>query len=289
MSAKLPLLLALAFGLCACSTALSPISEWEDEDPDVEESGTDSSVVLPGIDAGRPFDGGMQPRLDSSFPPLPEAGPFDSGIRRDAAVRDAAVLVDSSTFDSAVRDAGLPRGAGIFADATVDAAATCAIRNVGMCPGNEADAKSCPTDTLLRMCAYPVPGNPRELSVYTCAPPILPVGTFPPPYTRVQCPRNCFAELPSAFEELNYANCKSRTQVPCDLVTDQLSVDLVLEQFARQCGMKSYHLGLIFSAEGCARAIFGQEITDPAIKCVAQSLSRVRFGCTPLCAIAKTP
>ena len=139
------------------------------------------------------------------------------------------------------------------------------------------------------MCAYPVPGSPRELSVYTCIPPFLPPDTFPPPYTRVQCPRNCFAELPTPFQELNTSNCQSRSLLPCDIVvTDQLAVDLTLQQFARECGMTSYHLGIILSPEGCARALFTQDFVDPAIKCVAQRLGRVRFGCVPTCAIAKS-
>lgn len=286
MSAKFPLLLVLAFGLCACSTALYPVSEWEDEDPSVEESSTDGGVVFPPNDAGRPIDATVRPPVDSSFPPLPDAGATDSGIRRDASVRDAAVLVDGSARDGAVpRDASI-----LLPDASVDAAAACVPRNVGMCPASETAAKDCSSGAL-RMCAYPVPGSPRELSVYTCIPPFLPAGSFPPPYTRVQCPRNCFADLPTAaFEELNVADCRSRALLPCDLaVTDQLAVDLALDQFARECGMKTYHVGLIFSPEGCARALFSQQFTDPAIKCIAKRLGQVRFGCTPTCAVAKTP
>jgi hypothetical protein len=292
VTAKLTLLLVLALGLCACSTSLSPISEWEDEDPYVEESNGEGGIIpVPPfgdggqlVDAGRPIDAAVRPTSDSSFPPLPEAGPTDSGIRRDAAVRDAAVL------DGSVRDAGFLRDASILLDSAVDAAAACVTRSLGSCPANESLAKDC-SSTLLRMCAYPVPGSPRELSVYTCAPAGLPAGIpIPPPYTRVQCPRNCFSDLPTPFEELNTANCQSRTLLPCELlVTDQLAVDLTLEQYARECGMMSYHLGMIFSPDGCARAIFSPDITNPAVKCVAQRLSKIRFGCTTTCGVARAP
>lgn len=281
--AKLAFSLVLLVGLSACSTALSPISEWEDgEDPFVDNPTPDTGLAPPRNDAGLP-DAGRLPVSDATvLPPLPEAGLTDASIRRDAAVRDAALVLDTGVRDATVRDASPPDAA-----VTVDAGNVCAIRNAPDCPRNEMQAARCPTNTALRMCAYPT-DNPRELSVYTCtsAPPDLYKW---PAYMRVPCQRNCFGELPSAFEELVYDDCKSRPVLPCDsLVTNQLAVDFLLTQVATSCGMSTFHLGLIFSAEGCPRAIFGQEITDPAIKCIAKRLSGIRFGCTPLCAIAKT-
>jgi hypothetical protein len=128
--------------------------------------------------------------------------------------------------------------------------------------------------------------RPRELLLRTCARSnavTSPVSTF------VQCQRSCFDEIPRSFEELQHSDCAQRRVFNCnDAPTDQLAVDSVLARAAQRCGLMEHHLGLIFTPEGCARALFSLEVKDPALRCIAKHLAEVRFSCSPLCAIANS-
>lgn len=281
MAAVRPALLTLSLASfaslasLACSTAPLSVSPFDD-DEDV--TGVDAARPLPQPDAARPFptpDAAMPaPRLDASAPPsLLDAG-------RPLPPRDAG--------SPPTMDAQPPRGefdAASLWPTGQDAAVTCAIHNQAACPVafdtrspcNGIDAPYCaypepaPNTYLLRSCTGDGPGR-LNLSV-----------------TRVQCPHDCFREIPSSFEGLNTSDCASRPVVRCDsFPTNQLAVDLSLQSAALACGLKTHHLGLMFDEQGCARALFGREIRDPAIRCIGKILNGQRFSCAPQCAVANS-
>jgi hypothetical protein len=298
------LVLRFALGLLAllavaCSTALPSVSAYDDDDE------LDASAPPPRPDAGRPIPDASRPMIpdasrpmipDASRPmipdasrPVPDAGPrLDAGFPRDAALPRESGIADAGPVrpDAAVvRDAALvPLDAASLADS---GSVGCTIRNVGDCPATEAEATRCPSTVGVRVCAYPSSEDARQLVAHTCAP-ILGVSTDA--VTRVQCTRNCFRDLYPSFEELAPHDCLSRPVIPCDqLITDQQTVDFALDQMVRECGFTTYRFGVILSPEGCARTLGGEQILDPAAKCVADRLAKVRFGCSLSCAIARSP
>jgi hypothetical protein len=253
----------------ACSTAALPVSQFDDED--VDEAPTPQ-------DAGRPLDAALLPPVrdaalppsrDSSviFPPTPDAGPIrvpDAGPPRPL---DAAVFVPPDMNVMRVPDAGT---------------SSCVIHNPAGCP---ATASACNPGTP-EQCAYPNPMQPGALILRTCA---KSAAVTAPILTSVQCQRSCFDEIPRSFEELQHDDCQRRPLFDCATApTDQLAVDGALKIAAQGCGLSEYHLGLIFTANGCARALFSLEVKDPALRCIAKQLASVRFTCSPLCAIANS-
>jgi hypothetical protein len=133
-------------------------------------------------------------------------------------------------------------------------------------------------------CLYPEP-SPGSFSERVC----LRGNAQPfPSVTSVQCPRDCY-KIPSSFESLDTSDCAQRPIVRCDsFPSDQRAVDIALEAAAISCGLKPFHLGLIFNAQGCARALFGREIRDPAIRCIGKIINSQRFSCAPVCAMASS-
>ena len=263
-SLTLPLAL---LSLAACSTAALPISQFEEaEEPPPSSTG-------PAVDAG-----GMGPPRDGGLP-----------------ARDASMVLPpliDATVQNIPRDAGRPRppdarlptppDAGLPTPPDMVLPSACAVRNPPSC-----------TPILTRCvpvasatCAYPDPADREGLLLRTCTPSGPDSITS---VTPVPCRRSCFAEIPSSFEELKHEDCARRGVVDCTTFpTDQIAVDRTLEDAAQACGLTEHHLGLIFTANGCGRALFAREIKDPAIRCIAKRINEVRFSCKPLCAIANS-
>lgn len=255
---RLPALaLGLLFALSSfgCSTAALPVSQFDDEE---DEQPVDASRPLPVADAALPplgFEAGLPSGPRDASPPPP-------------ADWDAGRPIPPSLFDSGIPWPG-------------DTSASCKVHNPPGCPVSQ--AQGCNTGQP-EHCLYPQPA-PRLFVHRTCTG----SGAAPAILTRVQCPHDCAREIPSSFETLDTSDCARRPVSACEsFPSDQLAVDLALETAALGCGLKTHHLALIFDTQGCARAIFGREIRDPAIRCIGKQLNSVRFSCAPACAIANS-
>jgi hypothetical protein len=269
-SLTLPLAL---LSLAACSTAALPISQFEEEEPPPSSTG-------PALDAG-----GLGPPRDAALPPRDAAfAPPDATLPP----RDASIVVPPPPLDASLPpiriDAGRPRPPDAGPPPPPDPVPlACAVRNPPSC-----------TPTLSRCglgasaaCAYPDPANPEGLLLRTCtqtAPDLITTHV-----TSVPCRRSCFEEIPASFEELQNQDCARRPTLDCRAFpSDQIAVDRTLEEAAQACGLTEHHLGLIFTANGCGRALFARELKDPAIRCIGKRINAVRFSCNPLCAIANS-
>lgn len=200
----------------------------------------------------------------------------DAAAGPDAAVREAA-LPDAAS-ESPVHDAAAGSGdAGTFA---------CKTYSSPGCPGSMPSLGS-RCAALGSQCAYPADDQPDWVLVARCVAgnggqPLWEHGT-------AACRHACLGDVPTAFEELTTEDCAKREVLSCDqgAITDQEGADRALASFAEACGLVEYHLGMIMSADGCARALFAREINDhPEIRCVGRHLHAVRFGCAPTCVVA---
>lgn len=258
-----PLALLLALVASGCSTAASPISSFDDED---EPETADARVSVPRSDAAMPplsVDAGLPPK-----PPTPD--------RRDAG---PALLDAGPTMKPPIT----PVDAGSIFPPFGDAAASCSLHNAPGCALAANPMQPCRPEEPER-CLSPA-GATGEWFERTCQ---RNSGQMFPIVTSVQCPHDCY-KIPSSFEGLDTSDCAQRPLVHCDsFPSDQRAVDLALEVTAASCGLKPFHLGLIFDAQGCARALFGLEIRDPAIRCIAKLINGHRFTCTPACAMASS-
>jgi hypothetical protein len=240
----------------ACSTALAPYSQLDDE-------------ALP----------------DAGLGLLPDAA-LDAATS-DAATSDAAKSDAASAVRDAGREASLPDAMTLpfpLPDAGLGA---CAVSNLTTCPP-ELPAFEASCMQLNQRCAYADPRRPLNIRDAYCKQ----HNAGRSVWTRAQCQYDCPAELPSLFTELPTSDCARRPAQPCesDLLTPQAAVDRSLQRLAASCNLVSFSVGLVLNQQGCARALFWSPDTGfsrPQLECLTAAAAQIRFGCTPTCALAQ--
>ena len=182
------------------------------------------------------------------------------------------------------RDPRLPETDASVADDVGDL--PCEVHDSPDCPAALPRAGSPCVGLGPAQCAYADEDSRDAVLVATCGPDVH--GRLTWSHSTAACRHLCFGEIPASFEEINSNDCSTRDVSPCDrgFVTDQQAVDSTLARLAEECGMTEYHLGLILSRDGCARALFSSEIDQPEIKCIGRRLHTLRFGCAPTCVLA---